>query len=43
MAFSGFQPKNKKEVSTNNTFSIFSIKALDYETSELEQFLKEFR
>ena len=43
MAFSGFQPKDKKAVSTNNTFSVFSEKALNYETPELEQFEKEFK
>ena len=43
MAFSGFQPKDKKKVSTDNTFTVLSEKALDYETPELEQFDKEFR
>lgn len=43
LAFSGFQPKDKKKVSTNNTFTVLSEKALDYETPESEQFDKEFR
>lgn len=43
MAFSGFQPKDKKMVSTNSIFTVFSEKALDYETPELEQFEKKFR
>ncbi|MEO6682938.1 MAG: hypothetical protein ABIN48_08930, partial [Ginsengibacter sp.] len=43
MAFSGFQPGNKKEVATNNTFTVFSEKVLNYELPELEQFQNEFK
>ena len=43
IAFSGLQPKDANEINTNDDYTEFSEKKLDYETPEADQFEKEFK